>query len=291
MRADAVQKEMATLLARVAIVLVEPKYPENIGAAARVAMNMGIGQLIVVSDEFPDQERMLKMATHHAAQMIENLAHFQDLAVALEPFSFAIGTTARQGRHRRAVLDPRRMVQDVAPLLAENRIALVFGTEHRGLTNRDLDLCNLFTTIPTMDFSSLNLAQAVAILTYELASGLRVYLEGPDARKWAPKQATSLEMEGMYGHVEEMLRTIGFLHDGDRDEGYWMRKVRQFMGRLGLRSKEVKNIRGFCRQFLWYAGQQRKKAADMNEGENGQDLLEKGGSADSDCRQADQHRQ
>jgi tRNA/rRNA methyltransferase len=258
MRAE-IQESMQALLSRVAIVLVAPKYPENVGAAARVAMNMGISRLILVSDALPDRSRMEKMATHNAAHLIASLEHHQQLATALAPFACVVGTTARQGRQRRAVVGPGEMVAAVLPMLANNPVALVFGPEDRGLTNQDLNLCTLFTTIPTLDFSSLNLAQAVAIITYELASGLRRQLEEPEPWDWAPQQATSRELEEMYAHVGEMLCTVGFLREQDKDDGYWMRAVRQFLARLGLRSREVRNIRGFCRQFLWYDRQQRRQ--------------------------------
>jgi len=248
----AIQETMQALLGRVAIVLVAPKYPENVGAAARVAMNMGISRLIVVSDALPDPARMAKMATHNAAHLIDALEHHACLAAALAPFACVVGTTARQGRQRRAVVEPAAMVAAVLPMLAHNQVALVFGPEDRGLTNQDLNLCTLFTTIPTLDFASLNLAQAVAIITYELASGLRRQLTGPEAGVWAPRQASSRELEEMYAHVGEMLCTVGFLREQDQDDGYWMRAVRQFLGRIGLRSREVRNIRGFCRRFLWY---------------------------------------
>jgi len=283
MRKDVVRERMAPLLARVAVVLVGPKYPENVGAAARVAMNMGISRLVVVGDTPPDRERMLKMATHNAARLIDNLEHHQELGAALAPYSWVVGTTARQGRQRRAILEPRELSRELAPLLAANRVALVFGPEDRGLTNQDLDLCNQLTTIPTQDFSSLNLAQAVAILTYELATGLWAYLEGPEARKWTPKLATSIELEGMYTHVGELLQAIDFLPASEPGDDYWMRTVRQFLGRLGLRSKEVKNIRGFCRQFLRHADAGRKNAAVGLQG--------KGGKADASGRQGDQHGQ
>lgn len=144
------------------------------------------------------------------------------------------------------------MVPILLPLLAANDIALLFGPEHRGLTNEDLEYCNLLTTIPTADFSSLNLAQAVAIHCYELYYGL-LQAAGRDQHV-VPRLATSRELEGMYGHVEEMLSAIEFLKSND---DYWMRNIRLFLGRIGLRSKEVRLIRGFCRQLLWAKSQNR----------------------------------
>jgi tRNA/rRNA methyltransferase len=242
------------LLQNVAIVLMQPKYPENIGAAARVAMNMGISRLIVVRDEEPDREKMLKMATHEAADLIEGITLHDSLAPALAPFSYVVGTTARQGRKRRIENTPRQMVTNLLPLLQNNQIALLFGPEHRGLTNDDLKYCHLTVTIPTADFSSLNLAQAVAILSHELYYG--ALYQGKDFVA-NPKIATAHELEGMYVHVEELLNTIGFLRT--EDTTYWMRNIRQFLGRIGLRGKEARIIRGFCRQFLWHDGQQRKE--------------------------------
>lgn len=241
------------MLDNIGIVLMEPKYPENIGAAARCAMNMGISQLIIVRDEPPNREIMLKMATHKAAHLIEQLEHYKNLADALVPFSYVVGTTARQGRKRKIENSPRYMLNTILPLLENNKVALLFGPEHRGLTNDDLKYCQTTVTIPTADFSSLNLAQAVAILSYELFWGI-MYSENVNPSR--PKLAESYELEGMYEHVEEMLNRIGFLNTNDST--YWMRNIRHFLGRVGLRAKEARIIRGFCRQFLWYDEQKKK---------------------------------
>jgi tRNA/rRNA methyltransferase len=239
-------------LANVAIVLVEPKYPENIGAAARSAMNMGISRLIVVRQEEPDREKMLRMATHHAATLIENLELHKDLETALASFSVVVGTTARQGRQRRPPDPPRKMFEKVLPLLNENQTAILFGPEDRGLTNDDLKFCKFTSCIPTNDFSSINLGQAVAIHCYELYHGLLCRDGGQ--KTFLPKQATTYELEGMYSHVETLLHKIEFLNE-DNEKGeadYWMNSIRKFLSGMSLRSKEVKMIRGFCKKFLLY---------------------------------------
>jgi len=242
------------MLDNLAIVLMAPKYPENIGAAARCAMNMGISRLIIVRKEVPDEEKMLKMATHKAAHLIRHLAHFDNLKDALAPFSHVVGTTARQGRKRLIENSPRHMPETILPLLKNNRVALLFGPEHRGLTNDDLKYCQTTVTIPTADFSSLNLAQAVAILCYELYWSI-MYSE--KIKSSSPKLVSSYELEGMYEHVENLLDRIGFLNTND--PAYWMRNIRRFLGRVSLRSKEARIIRGFCRQFLWYDEQHKKE--------------------------------
>ena len=125
------------------------------------------------------------------------------------------------------------------------------------MTNEHLKYCQMTVTIPTADFSSLNLAQAVAILCYELYWTV-MYSE--KTTTFTPKLASTYELEGMYEHVEEMLNRIGFLNTNDST--YWMRNIRHFLGRVGLRAKEARIIRGFCRQFLWYDGEQ--KNSDKN---------------------------
>jgi len=256
------EQTRAGLLANVAIVLMEPKFAENIGAAARCAMNMGINRLIVVRDEPPDREKMLPMATHKAAHIIDNMELHHDLASALAPFAMVVGTTAREGRHRHGLNTPGEAVRRVLPLLAENQVAFLFGPEHRGLTNDDLKFCRVKSTIPTADFSSLNLAQAVAIHCYELYSALLAREGGPAHHR--PKLASTFELEGMFGHVEELLKTIDFLKETDYE--YWMHNIRQFLGRMELRAKETQMVRGFCRQFLWYDGRRRGREAEKEGG-------------------------
>ncbi len=247
---ETLRNTVAPLVANASIVLVRPKYPENIGAAARIVRNMGLGGLVLVRDEPPDEEPMRKMATHHAADVLDAMTIHADLESALAPFAFAVAATARTGRMRRGLATPREMGGRLVELLAHNRVALVFGSEDRGLTNEDLRPCNMLVTIPTLGTASLNLAQAVAILSYELVAGvIEAHRRGPIY--FRSKLAESQEMEKMYQHIETVLHTIGFLKDEDKD--YWMRGIRRFLGRIGLRSREVRIIRGVCRQFLWYA--------------------------------------
>lgn len=233
------------LLDKIAVVLVNPKYPENIGSAARAAWNMGLTRLIIVANEYPDHERMIKLATHNAAHLIDSMEFHENLKDALEPFSQVIGTTARKGRHRMQGNSPREIMQIVLPMLENNRIAFLFGAEDRGLTNDDLKYCQLRSAIPTADFSSLNLAQAVAIHCYEIYHAV---VHDQKDTKANPTIASSHEVEHMYGYMEQSLQQINFLHDKTHE--YYMRNVRQFFGRIQLRSKETKLLQSIFRQFL-----------------------------------------
>jgi len=241
------------LLNNIAIVLLSPKYPENIGSAARAAWNMGITRIIVVAKEYPDHDRMAKLATHNALHLIDTMQFHETLADALKPFSRVIGTTARRGRQRMPGESPREIIKNILPLLPANQIAFLFGPEDRGLTNDDLKYCQLRSAIPTADFSSLNLAQAVAIHCYEIFHA--VVHEQKDIRP-APKIATSHETENMFASMEKSLSHIDFLQE--KSHAYYMNHIRQFFGRIRLKSKETNLISGICRQFLKH-GQQSGK--------------------------------
>lgn len=236
-----------SLLDHFSIVLVNPKFPENIGATARIAWNMGITRLIVVRDTMPEYEAMAKMATHKAVHLIDNMELHSRIEDALAPFTIVIGTTARRGRQRILEKSPRDIVEDLMPQIANNQIAFLFGPENCGLTNDELKYCQMTSAIPTADFSSLNLAQAVAIHCYEVYYGL---IHAQKDMKPVPQYASSFELEGMYAHIEDALLQINFLHE--KSHTYWMNNIRQFLGRVRLSSKDTNIIRGICRQFLWY---------------------------------------
>jgi tRNA/rRNA methyltransferase len=236
-----------SFLTHIAIVLVHPKFPENIGAAARIAWNMGITRLIVVSETMPDYEAMTRMATHKAVHLIDRMEIHSRLQDALAPFTIVIGTTARRGRQRILEKTPRDIVAEILPQIASNQIAILFGPENCGLSNDELKYCQMTSAIPTADFSSLNLAQAVAIHCYELYYGI---IHARKNMQPVPQYASSFELEGMYSHIEDALLKINFLHE--KSHTYWMNNIRQFLGRIRLSSKDTSIIRGICRQFLWY---------------------------------------
>jgi tRNA/rRNA methyltransferase len=241
-------------LDHVTIVLHRPRFPENIGAAARTAKNMGISRLVLVEAEDCDLARILRMATHAAVDVVENMEVFSDLRTALRPFGYVVGTTARLGGERQEVRTPREMAATLLPICANNEVALLFGPEDRGLTNADLRLCHAVVTIPSSEFSSLNLAQAVMILCYELFLAGRQ--EG--SQPFVPKLANRYELDAMYEQLKELLTRINFINPENPD--FWMRSIRRFFSRAGLQARDVKVIRGICRQIDWYAEKCRQGA-------------------------------
>jgi tRNA/rRNA methyltransferase len=188
---------------------------------------------------------MKQMATHFAAGIVESIQHFDRLDEALANFHYIIGATSRRGSGRGPCVSPREMAELVAEISHCNEVALLFGPEDTGLSNDDLRFCHLLVTIPTSKgMKSVNLSQAVMILCYEIFVGHAGPLE-----EFTPRMASSEELEGMYEQMKTVLMNIGFLHPQNPD--HWMMHIRRFLGRTKLFSKEVKIIRGICRQLDW----------------------------------------
>jgi len=242
-------------LENIGVILVEPQIPENIGSVARAMFNMGIRDLSLVNPKNCDLSRVLKTATGPSIDLVEEMGVFDDLPAATGPYSYVVGTTARVGSLRPAQREPRQLAVDLIPIAQNNRVALLFGPEDRGLSNEHLRCCHVIANIPTAEFSSLNLAQAVMIFCYEILLAHR----GP-GKKAEPRLADNFELEGMYAHLKDALSRIGFL-DPQNPE-HWMLNVRRFLSRYPLRAREVRVLRGICRQITWYAGQAEKRQAD-----------------------------
>lgn len=230
----------------ITIVLKGPKYAGNVGSVARCAKNMGIDRIIVVNGRDMLPEEMKQTSTHFAAELIDQIRYFDDLGEALKGFEFIVGTTARLGSFRGPVISPREMAENLISLSRNNRVALLFGPEDTGLSNDDLRLCHSLVTIPTSEgLKSVNLSHAAMILCYEIFTAQ----QGIPETTFMPRLATSAEIEGMYGHIQALLNNIGFLNPQNPE--YWMLHIRRFFSRTRLFSKDVKIIRGICRQLEW----------------------------------------
>ncbi len=232
-------------LNNISIVLHRPRAPENIGAAARAMRNMGINQLVVVNPHNCDLTRVCKMATHAALDVVENMMVFDTLEEALGGCGFVAGTTARLGGERKVITSPPILAEKLFAISEQNQIAILFGPEDRGLTNEDIRRCHTLVNIPTAEFSSLNLAQAVMIVCYEL---FRYTTKKP--HEFVPRLANRHELDAMYAQLKEILIQISFINPDNPD--YFLNNFRHFFSRLPLRAKEVQIIRGICRQIKWY---------------------------------------
>jgi tRNA/rRNA methyltransferase len=239
-------------LDNIAIVLKSPKFAGNVGSAARCAKNMGIAELIVVGNRELDDEEMRKMATHVAGDIVDGIRHYDTLDEALAEFNWVVGTTARQGWGRGPVVSPRQMAEQIVNVSQKNRVALLFGPEDAGLTNDDLRFCQTLVSIPTAGFKSLNLSQATMVVCYEIFVAQR-----EEAAGFKQKLAEARELDGMYAHLQATLSAIGFLLPENPD--YWMTHIRRLFSRTTLLAREVKIIRGICRQIEWYGDHKERK--------------------------------
>jgi tRNA/rRNA methyltransferase len=251
----------------IAIFLVQPQIPENIGAAARAMSNMGLRRLVAVAPKNCDLCRVLKTATGTSIDVVEEMEVHDDLESALGPYEYVVGTTARTGALRPALTYPRPLARSLVSITRNNRVAILFGPEDRGLSNAQLRYCHTIATIPTADYSSLNLAQAVMIVCYEIFAA-----SGEITREPMPRLANSFELEGMYAHMKDVLMKIGFI-DPQNPE-HWMINLRRFFSRISLRAREVRVLRGICRQMDWYTEQLEKIRRESGRGgENGRSPL------------------
>ena len=233
------------VLDHISIVLVEPQHSGNIGAVARAMKNMALSRLVLVNpvDHLALEARMMAM---HAFDILQRARVVGTLPEAVADAGYVMGTTRRLGKARQASLTSRGMAPLLLELAASNPLAIVFGRENSGLTNAELGQCHELVTIPAHPvFGSMNLAQAVLLVCYEL------YVASATPPPSTPPQlATVEELERLYARMREVLHRIGFLHGShpDRMMGYF----RRFFARHGLKSRDVNVFLGVFRQIEWY---------------------------------------
>lgn len=232
----------------VRFVLIEPRSGGNVGATARALKNLGFSRLVLVRPSCDPLGSEARRMAVDAADLLERSVVEDDLDAALRGAQLVVGTTARTGKHRR----PHRRLNHVSGELASraraSELAVVFGREDRGLTDRELDRCTHLVYLPSSAaYPSFNLAQAVLLVAWELRRSETV--RGVDDDEG--ELATHGRREALYRHLERALRTIGFLNRDGAE--VVMRRLRRLFGRARLTSDEVKMLRGVARQVLWTA--------------------------------------
>ncbi|HLS84630.1 MAG TPA: RNA methyltransferase [Arenimonas sp.] len=233
--------------ANLRIVLVGTQHPGNIGSAARAMKTMGLGALHLVAPErFPDPEAVALAAG--ADDVLAAAAVHPGLVEALAGCHRVLGTSARRRTVPLPELSPREAARELVRAAAAGPVALVFGRERTGLENAELQRCHATVSIPTdPDFSSLNLAAAVQVLSYELrlalldAGALDAPVPGPEGGVPEPP-ATAEELERYFCHLAEALEDIDF-HKG-RAPDMVMARLRRLYLRAGLDRREIRILRG-----------------------------------------------
>ncbi len=227
---------------RIRIVMVETTHPGNIGAAARAMKNMALDRLYLVKPRlFPHEEATARASG--ADDVLQGAAVCETLAEALHGCSLVFGASARSLRSIPwPQVDARGCAELVGRQASDLEVALLFGREHSGLNNEELELCNYLVHIPTNpDFSSLNVAAAIQVLAYEL-NMVRIGSWQEPASNKGDEPASAEEVEGFFEHLEQTLVATEFL-DPDNPRQL-MRRLRRLFNRALMEKTEVNILRG-----------------------------------------------
>jgi tRNA/rRNA methyltransferase len=236
------------MLSNLRIVMVRPRGSGNIGSVARAMKNFGAGELAIVGSARTQSFWARAMAVH-GRDILAGAKFYPSIREAIADCTLVVGTTCRPGLYRSHSQTPRELAPELIATLRQSRAALLFGPEDHGLSNKDLEHCQLLMTIPSQpDYQSLNVAQAAVICLYEihvagLAPGGHDGLQRAEAEK----------VERLFDIMRASLLKIGFL-DSENPE-HMLLAFRRILGRGGLEEKDVRILTGMFRQIEWYAKQ------------------------------------
>ena len=230
----------AFMLDQIRIVLINTSHPGNIGSVARAMKTMGLVQLYLVSPLQYPHHKANEMAVG-ATDILEQAVVVETLDEAIADCALVVGTSARMRTIPWPLLTPREMAEKIKDESDRSQVAIIFGCEQSGLTNEELQRCHLHTHIHTdPQFSSLNIAAAVQVITYELRLASLLHEEKPE--EWDYRLATVDEMEKLFVHLESVFVAIDFLKLSAP------RKLMTRMRRLFLRARpdvmEMNMLRG-----------------------------------------------
>ena len=228
-------------MARLRIVLVEPREAGNVGAVARAMKNFGFDELWIVGEH----PQLLPVAGWWASGADDLLAAARFAPTLLDAVADAqvtVATTSMRGRTTPVTFSPRTLAEKFASLGTEQVLAVVFGREDSGLTREELVLCQHTAAIPAnAAFPTMNLAQAACVFCYELSS-----IAPAPAPRELPDAAT---LERIHERARALLLEVGFLHDNNPDRIY--DDLRAIIARAELDTREATIALGILRQLEW----------------------------------------
>jgi len=234
------------MLSNLRIILVHPRGSGNIGSVARAMKNVDAGELAIVGKGRTRSFWARAMAVH-GREILADAKCYETLRDAIADSTLVVGTTCRAGLYRSHSQTPKEVAPTVVDALEKGKVALIFGPEDHGLSNKDLEHCQLLVTIPMhRDYPSLNVAQAAVICLYE------VYVASlMPANDSTLKRADAEQVERLFDIMRNSLLRIGFL-DSENPE-HMLLAFRRIFGRAGLEEKDVRILTGMFRQIEWYA--------------------------------------
>jgi len=245
------------MLSNIRIVMVRPRGSGNIGSVARAMKNFGGAELAIVGTARTESFWAKAMAVH-GRDVLSEAKCYDTIRAAIADCTLVVGTTCRAGLYRDHSQSPREVAPRVAAAAKQGKVALLFGPEDHGLSNKDLEHCQLLVDIPSHpDYRSLNVAQAAVICLYES------YLAALETTDEDPIQRAEAEnIERLFDIMRNALLKIGFL-DSENPE-HMLLAFRRILGRAGLEEKDVRILTGMFRQIEWYANQGWKVVQEKN---------------------------
>ncbi len=261
--------ESQALLNNIRIVLVNTSHPGNIGGVARAMKNMGLTQLYLVEPkDYPSEQAQWRAA--NAGDVLADAKVVASLDDAIADCGLVVGTSARERRIPWPLFTPRECGERGVIEASEHPIAILFGREDRGLTNEELHKCHYHVHIPTNpDYSSLNLAAAVQVLTYELRMSCLIKQNSGEALHfddWDMPPAKLDALENYYTHLQETLEKLGFIQpDNPRQT---MTRLRRLYNRVRLDEMELAIMRGMLTSVQNYIFHTDNKIESLKSGEN-----------------------
>ena len=238
---------MKNLLNNIRIVLVEPSHNGNIGSTARAMLNMGLTDLWLVNPQNEIDDIALTLSCH-AIDVVKEAKIVESLTDALEGVDFVVGTSTRVRRVSLPIEPISAVATDIINRISDKdqKVAILFGRERIGLLNEELLMSNIHAFIPSNEgYTSLNLAQAVQLVAYEIFKQNLEFTSSKQVPEYSQvhESATANERLGLYKHFEDEMIKSGFL---DKDNpGHVMDKLKRLFQRSELETHEVNILRGF----------------------------------------------
>ncbi len=223
----------------VRIVLVDTSHPGNIGAAARAMKNMGLSSLVLVRPQsYPDAEATARASG--AADLLAAATVVPSIDAAIEGCGLVLGTSARRRNANWRMLDARMAAAELLAMSESRPAAVLFGGERNGLANDELARCHALIQIPADPlYESLNVAQAVQVVCYEIMMAQRHPGDSPEP---VSQPAGAEDMAALHRHLDRVLERVGFMHPGNAAQ--LRPRLERLLARAVPDEKEVRILRG-----------------------------------------------
>lgn len=230
------------MLERVKVVLVGTTHSGNIGSAARAMKVMGLSQMVLVDPQCQVDAQAIALAAG-ASEIALNAQIYPTLEAAVADCGLVVGTSARSRTLEWPMLEPRECGEKLISEANQHSVAMVFGRERTGLTNDELQLCHYHVCVPANpEYSSLNLAMAVQLLSYEVRMAYLALQQSSQSSTLQEEYPRHQELERFYVHLEQVIMQTEFI--SAQQPGQVMNKLRRMFTRARPETQEINILRG-----------------------------------------------